>query len=93
MVPKVSVRVDDPLVIVETTTDVLMAEELVVVGTVIVEAYERYDPVGVVSDAPDRVTILWELESCAFASMAKRQPSMNKFEGSMIAVLTSVSQC
>jgi hypothetical protein len=37
----------DSLVIVETTTDVLIAEDVVVVGTVIVEAYERYDPVGV----------------------------------------------
>jgi hypothetical protein len=37
---------------------VLIAEEEVVVGTVIVEAYERYDPVGVVSVAPVRVMIL-----------------------------------
>jgi hypothetical protein len=48
----------DPLVIVETTTDVLIAEEVVVVGTVRVEAYDRYDPVGVVSIAPVRVITL-----------------------------------
>jgi hypothetical protein len=58
IVPRVVVRVDPPLVIVETTTEVLIAEEEVVVGTVIVEAYERYDPVGVVSVAPVRVMIL-----------------------------------
>jgi hypothetical protein len=57
IVPRVVVRVEPPLVIVETTTEVI-AEEDVVVGTVIVEAYERYDPVGVVSVAPVRVMIL-----------------------------------
>ena len=38
IVPKVVVRVVDPLVIVETTIDVLMAEEVVVVGTGMVDA-------------------------------------------------------
>jgi hypothetical protein len=55
IVPNVVVRVEDPLVIVETTTDVLIAEEVVVVGTVTVEAYERYEPVGVVSVAPVKI--------------------------------------
>ena len=54
IVPKVVVRVKDPLVIVETTTEVLMAEE-VPVDTVIVEAYERYVPVGVVAVAPVKI--------------------------------------
>jgi hypothetical protein len=38
--------------IVETIADVLIAEDEVVVDTVIIEAYERYDPVGVISVAP-----------------------------------------
>ena len=52
------VRVEPPLVIVETIIEVLIAEEEVVVGTVRVEEYVRYGPVGVVSEAPDRVIIL-----------------------------------
>lgn len=47
-----------PLVIVETIIEVLIAEEEVVVGTVIVEEYVRYGPVGVASEAPNRVMIL-----------------------------------
>jgi hypothetical protein len=90
IVPRVVVRVVDPLIIVETTTDVLIAEDVVVVGTVIVEAYERYDPVGVVSVAPVRVKRLGE-ESCAFVAMAKRQPNMRILEENMIAVYASES--
>jgi hypothetical protein len=41
IVPNVVVRVFVPLTIVETTTDVLIAEEEVVVGAVIFEEYER----------------------------------------------------
>ena len=58
IVPRVVVRVDPPLVIVETIIEVLIAEEEVVVGTVRVEEYVRYGPVGIVSEAPDRVIIL-----------------------------------
>jgi hypothetical protein len=54
IVPSVVVRVEDPLTIVETIAEVLIAEDEVVVGTVIVDAYERYDPVGVISVAPVR---------------------------------------
>lgn len=92
IVPRVVVRVVDPLVIVETITDVLIAEEVVIVGTVRVEAYDRYDPVGVVSVAPVRIITL-SLESCAFAATAKRQPSARRLEQNMIAVLTSVLRC
>jgi len=77
MVPRVVVRVFVPLTTVETTTDVLIAEDDVVVGTVTVEAYERYGPVGVDSVAPVRVTTLWV--SCAFAATAKR-PTARRFE-------------
>lgn len=90
IVPRVVVRVVDPLVIVETTTDVLIAEDVVVVGTVIVDSYERYDPVGVVSVAPVKIITLWE-ESCAFAAMAKRQPTARRFEENMVVVLASMS--
>ncbi len=58
IVPRVVVRVKSPLVIVETIIEVLIAEEEVVVGTVIVEEYVRYGPVGVASEAPNRVMIL-----------------------------------
>ena len=77
IVPNVVVRVFVPLTIVETTTDVLIAEEEVVVGTVMVEEYERYEPLGVVPIAPVRMTTLWV--SCAFAAMAKR-PMVRRFE-------------
>jgi hypothetical protein len=58
IVPRVVVRVEPPLVIVETIIEVLIAEEEVVVGMVIVEEYVRYGPVGVISEVPDRVIIL-----------------------------------
>jgi len=58
MVPRVVVRVFVPLITVETTTDVLIAEEDVVVGTVEVEEYVRYGPVGVDSVAPVKVRTL-----------------------------------
>jgi hypothetical protein len=45
--PIVVVIVDEPLVTVEIIADVVMAEEEVVVGMVIVDLYDMYLPVGV----------------------------------------------
>jgi hypothetical protein len=45
--PIVVVIIEEPLVTVEMIVDVVMAEEEVVVGTVIVDVYDMYFPVGV----------------------------------------------
>lgn len=90
IVPSVVVRVVEPLVTVETTTEVLIADEDTLLVTVCVEEYEMYDPVGVASSEVPVKTMtleeLEELESWAFVAMAKR-PSGIRCEKSMIAVL------
>lgn len=61
--PSVVVRVDDPVLIVETIAEVVNAE---VESWVSVEEYVRYWPVGVGATLPDKVIILpldVELES------------------------------
>lgn len=52
MDPIVLVIIEEPLVTVEMIADVVMAEEEVVVGTVIVDVYDMYFPVGVACSSP-----------------------------------------
>jgi hypothetical protein len=68
--PRVVVRLEEPLVTVERSADVVITEDVV---RVLVEEYETYDPVGVTSDVPERImTSLLELEEdFALATIAK----------------------